>query len=501
MGDIFLALALILHILADTNSHMIPRRKFIQTGALFAGGMLMSGSALASVIPPSFTSKRPPLSDRRFISDAVEREILRVKAKIADPELAWLFENCFPNTLDTTVSHFGMLNGKSDAFIITGDIDAMWLRDSSAQVSPYVPYVNDDPKLKQLIQGVINRQTRSVLIDPYANAFNYDASKRSEWFNDKTDMKMELHERKWEVDSLCYVIRLAYKYWKVSADVSLFDSEWLAAMKTIVKTFKEQQRKTDQGPYHFQRGIGSSKDSLDNKGYGAPFKPVGLICSMFRPSDDATKYPFLIPSNFFAVLSLRQLSEILIAMKQKALAAECTALADEVLAAIKTHAIYRHPKHGDVYAYEVDGLGNQLVIDEPNLPNLLSLTYFGSVDKNDPVYLNTRKMILSDSNPYFVKGKHAEGVGSDHTPKGYVWHLSLIAWALTSNDDNEIIHCIEMIKNTHAGTGFMHEGFNADNPSRFTRKWFAWANTIFGELIVKIHNERPDILKRQFAKK
>lgn len=461
--------------------------------ALASGAIAMSKAGIFSS-SDKFQSHRPPLAQRKFVSKAIDAEIEKVKAKIADPELAWLFENCFPNTLDTTITHYGELKGKPDTFVITGDIDAMWLRDSSAQIFPYVPYINDDPALKKLVQGVIIRHARSVLIDPYANAFNYDDKKRSEWFGDHTDMKMELHERKWEVDSLCYVIRLAYKYWQVSGDTSIFDKEWTDAMYLIVKTFKEQQRKKDQGPYHFQRGIGSSKDSLSNKGYGAPIKPIGLICSMFRPSDDATTYPFLIPSNFFAVISLKQLAEIARTISASALAADALLLSDEVLLALNQNAIYKHPIHGDIYSYEIDGLGNRLVIDEPNLPNLLSLTYFGAVDKSDPIYQNTRKMILSDSNPYFVRGKYAEGVGSDHTPKGYVWHLSLIARALTSNDDAEITYCLKTIKATHNHTGFMHEGFNANDPSHYTRKWFAWANTIFGELILKVYHERPHLL-------
>ena len=183
------------------------------------------------------------------------------------------------------------------------------------------------------------------------------------------------------------------------------------------------------------------------------------------------------------------------AIKNETLAADSLTLANEVEQALREYAIHQHLKFGNVYAYEVDGLGNQLMIDEPNMPNLLSLTYFGAVDKSDPIYQNTRKMVLSDGNPYFYKGKYAEGVGSDHTPKGYVWHLSLIARALTSDDDTEITNCLNTIKATHAGTGFMHEGFSADNPSHYTRKWFAWANTLFGELILKVYQERPHLLK------
>ncbi|MCW3125362.1 MAG: hypothetical protein JWO03_1020 [Bacteroidetes bacterium] len=474
---------------------MLNRKEFIVNTTLVAGGLAISPATLFSAVN-KYESRRPPLAQRKFVSPAIEAEIAKVKAGITDPELAWLFENCFPNTLDTTITHHENINkGKADTFVITGDIDAMWLRDSSAQIFPYVPYINQDPVLKKLIQGVINRHARSVLIDPYANAFNYDASRRSEWYGDNTDMKMELHERKWEVDSLCYVIRLAYRYWQVSDDLSLFDAEWVSAMKTVLKTFKEQQRKTSPGPYHFQRGILANKDTLTNKGYGAPVKPVGLICSMFRPSDDATTYPFLIPSNFFAMVSLTQLANVFEALKQDALSKECADLSAEISKAINEYAQYQS-QDGLVYSYEIDGLGNRLVIDEPNMPNLLSLTYFGAVHKDDPIYRNTRKMVLSPGNPYFVKGKHAEGVGSDHTPKGYVWHLSLIARALTSDDDDEISYCLNTIKTTHAGTGFMHEGFSADNPSRYTRKWFAWANTLFGELIIKIYNEKPHLLKK-----
>ncbi len=472
---------------------MLDRKTFLLNSALAVGALAIDRSFIFAA--NKFESHRPPLAKRKFVSKAVDAEIEKVKAQIADPELAWLFENCFPNTLDTTITHHAELKGKADTFVITGDIDAMWLRDSSAQMFPYVPYVTQDNDLKKLVQGVINRHARSVLIDPYANAFNYDDSKKSGWYSDDTDMKMELHERKWEIDSLCYVIRLAYKYWKVSADTSLFDAEWVEAMKKIVKTFRDQQRKNDQGPYHFQRGVLPNRDNLSNKGYGATAKSVGLIYSMFRPSDDATSYPFLIPSNFFAVLSLKQLSEISTAIKSDTLAADCLSLAAEVQKAIKEYAIHHHPVFGDIYAYEVDGRGNQLVIDEPNMPNLLSLTYFGAVDNTDPIYLNTRKFVLSDSNPYYYKGKYAAGVGSDHTPKGYIWHLGLIARALTSDDDKEISYCLATIKATHAGTGFMHEGFSVNNPAHYTRKWFAWANTLFGELILKLAHERPHLLK------
>ena len=443
-----------------------------------------------------FKSNRPPLSERRFTSTAVENTITRMKKVIKDPEIAWLFENCFPNTLDTTVL-LKNIEGKPDTFVITGDIHAMWLRDSSAQVWPYLPMINEDKKLQQLIAGVINRQTKCILIDPYANAFN-DGPTGSEWDKDITTMKPELHERKWEVDSLCYPIRLAFNYWEKTKDTSPFDNNWKAAMQLVVQTFKQQQRKYDKGPYSFGRITSWSTDTVPGNGFGNPIKPNGLIVSIFRPSDDATIFPFLIPSNFFAVVSLRQLaimsSQIL---KDEIFTNECTGLANEVEAALKKYTTANHLQFGEMYAYEVDGFGNQLFMDDSNVPSLLSLPYLGAVKRSDKVYQNTRNFILSNSNPYFFKGKSAEGSGSPHTLENNIWPMSIILRAITSTSDDEIISCLRMLKKTHAGTGFIHESFNKDDPEKFTRKWFAWANTLFGEMILKIYQERPYILSRE----
>lgn len=443
-----------------------------------------------------FKSNRPPILERRFTSTAVENTITRMKKVIKDPEIAWLFENCFPNTLDTTV-FFKNIEDKPDTFVITGDIHAMWLRDSSAQVWPYLPLIKEDKDLQQLIAGVINRQTKCILIDPYANAFN-EGPTGSEWHKDLTTMKPELHERKWEVDSLCYPIRLAFNYWKKTNDSSPFDDNWRDAMELIVKTFKQQQRKHDRGPYTFGRTTSWSTDTVPGNGYGNPVNPNGLIVSIFRPSDDATIFPFLIPSNFYAVVSLRQLaimsSKIL---RNEKFASECNALANEVDEALKKYAMVHHLQFGKIYAYEIDGFGNKLFMDDSNVPSLLSLPYMGAVSISNTIYHNTRKFILSESNPYFFKAKNAEGSGSPHTLENNIWPMSIILRAITSTSDNEIISCLRMLKKTHAGTGFMHESFNKDDPEKFTRKWFAWANTLFGELILKIFHERPYLLSRE----
>ena len=452
----------------------------------------MNLTSTEMVIPTDNVGKyicqRPKEKDRLFKSDAVEKKIKEIKSMLKNPYLAWMFENCFPNTLDTTV-HFRKLNGKPDTFVYTGDIHAMWLRDSGAQVWPYVQLANNDPKLKEMLEGVIRRQFLCINIDPYANAFN-DGPVGGHWQSDLTDMKMELHERKWEIDSLCYPIRLAYHYWQVTGDASIFDEVWMEAIGNVLKTFKEQQRKDGVGPYNFQRRTERALDTLNNNGNGAPVKPVGLIVSSFRPSDDATTLQFLVPSNFFAVTSLRKASEILEKVnKNEAMASECKVLADEVETALKKYATYNHPEFGTIYAFEVDGFGNHLLMDDANVPSLLAMAYLGDVDINDPIYQNTRRFVWSDSNPYFFKGKAGEGIGGPHVAYDMVWPMSIMMKAFTSQNDQEIKDCVQMLMNTDAGTGFMHESFHKDDPKNFTRAWFAWQNTLFGELIIKLVND------------
>lgn len=437
------------------------------------------------------SGSRPPIEKRLFTSPAVEAQIVRVKSLLTNAKLAAMFENCFPNTLDTTV-HFrtDSVDGKPDTFVYTGDIPAMWLRDSAAQVWPYLALANEDPALKALIEGVIRRQIKCILIDPYANAFN-DGPTGGEWQSDFTEMVLDVHERKWEIDSLCYPIRLAYEYWKRTGDASIFDSNWLKAADLILATFTEQQRKTDKkGPYRFLRRTDRALDTLNNVGWGAPVSGCGLIVSCFRPSDDATTLQYLVPSNFFAVTSLRKMAEILTMVNSDSERAQkCTALADEVEQALRKYAIGEHPTAGVIYAYEVDGFGNKLFMDDSNVPSLLAMPYLGDIDIDDPIYQATRKFVWSDANPYFFRGKAAEGIGGPHVGYSMAWPMSIMMRAFTSQDDKEIAQCVKMLMNTDAGTGFIHESFDVDNPQHFTRPWFAWQNTLFGELILKLIND------------
>ena len=482
----------------------MKRRKFIRNSGLATAGLFIHRTGFSDS-GAAFPVVRVPEKTRKFRSASVEKIIIEIQQKTGNRELGWLFGNSFPNTLDTTVD-YSISNGMPDTYVITGDIDAMWLRDSSAQVWPYLPFCHEDKQLQLLIQGVIHRQAVCILKDPYANAFYKDENKISEWkATDETDMQPGIHERKWEIDSLCYPIRLAHGYWKATDDTTPFNARWADAMRNIIKTFTEQQRKSGHGPYHFQRKTSWATDGVPMAGYGYPARPNGLICSMFRPSDDATIFPYLIPSNLFAASSLHQLGELAGEMQKKNPApgwqdmiTAADALETELLTVLQSCIVDR-PGVGKMFPYEMDGFGNATFMDDANVPSLLSLSYL-----LDPAIIayagfaeaitNSRRMVLSSANPFFFSGKAGEGIGGPHAGIDMIWPLSIIMRALTSIDDKEIRHCLEMLQKSHAGTGFMHESFNKDDASKFTRKWFAWANTLFGELVLKIYREQPQLL-------
>lgn len=473
------------------------RRALLKLMAATAGGMLL-GRVPTARAASRHASHRPPPGQRRFASPAVEALIARTRAKIGDPELAWLFENCYPNTLDTTVQ-LGSLGGKPDTFIVTGDIDAMWLRDSSAQVWPYVSLAAHDEALRRLFRGLIHRHALCISIDPYANAFLPDPRAKTplSWAqHDLTDMRPGVAERKWEIDSLCYPIRLAHAYWQATGDRQPFDDDWRVAMHAVLATFRQQQRRHGPGPYHFQRPSANPTDTQFLGGYGQPTRAVGLIHAMFRPSDDACVYPLSIPGNLFAVSSLRQLARLSIALHDdRTFAGECTALADEVEQALQEFGVMHDEQGNEIWAYEVDGYGNQLFMDDANAPGLSSLAYLGCCPGDDPRYRRSRALAWSPRNPYFFQGRAAQGIGGPHQGLRMIWPMSIIMRGLSSDDDGEIRQCLRWLKTTHAGTGFMHEAFDQDDPAHFTRAWFAWANTLFGELIVQVAAQRPELLR------
>jgi hypothetical protein len=415
--------------------------------------------------------------------------------RIPDKELQRLFANCFPNTLDTTVET-GTLDGKPDTAVITGDIPAMWLRDSSAQVWPYLPLARKDQQLRAMLEGLIRRHARCILIDPYANAFlaKLDAPPINSSPEDLADQKPGVAERKWELDSLCYAIRLSHGYWKQTGDTLPFDAQWKQAMELAVATMHEQQRKHGDGPYKYLRTTRIATETVPGKGYGNPVNPIGLIASTFRPSDDACTFLFLIPSNLFAVTSLRQLAELANGvLNDHALATDAYSFAEEVENALRQYGT-AVTQNGTIWAYEVDGYGGQVLMDDAGIPSLLGLPYLRS-SPDSALYQRTREFVWSGRNPWFSRGTAGEAIGSPHIGKGMIWPMSQITYALTSNSDAEILRMLNLLKSAAASTGFIHESYFKDDSSKFTRAWFAWANTLFGELIGTLAVTRPHLLR------
>jgi meiotically up-regulated gene 157 (Mug157) protein len=447
----------------------------------------------------SYPDQRPAPERRAFSSPAVERCLVETAARIADPEVAWLFSNCFPNTLDTTV-RAGTQDGRPDTFVITGDIPAMWLRDSTAQVWPYLPLAKEDPALGSLLAGVVNRQVECVLLDPYANAFEPDPAKESKWKSDLTEMKPGIHERKYELDSLCAVLRLSRGYYDATGDGSCFGGRWLEAVGAILDTIEREQHLAPEGEkpfYTFARVGHLGSDTLPVRSNTYPGKNCGLSRCAFRPSDDSMVLPFLIPANAMAVVELRHAARLLDrAAGRPGLAVRARALAEAIDAGIRRHGIVDHPECGKIFAYEVDGFGSSYFMDDANVPSLLSFPYLGYCEASDALYLNTRKAVLSGHNPFYSEGQAARGIGGPHVGPGHIWPMSIIIQALTSESEEEVGQCLRLLKATHGGTGWMHEAFWKDDPGRFTRKWFAWANTLFGELILYIGRKWPALLDR-----
>lgn len=473
----------------------MDRREFVIGGACFGVAQALRARGRR----PGFSglSGRPAAGDRLFRSPAIEQAIAETCALIGSPELARIFQNCFPNTLDTTVFP-GDYAGKPDTYVITGDIDAMWLRDSGAQVWPYLEFAKEDRALGELLEGVIRRHTRLILLDSYANAFTREPGDPPlRWAaHDKTAMRPGVAERKWEIDSLCYPVRLAYGYWKATGATAPFDAEWMKAAKRIETTFQEQLRLKGRGSYCFQRDTTRSSDTLSHRGYGNPARPDGLICSGFRPSDDACQYPHSIPGNLFAVRTLERMAEIAVAVyADPSFARSCEVFASQVRAAVQQHGVVRDDKYGEILAYEEDGYGHALLMDDANVPGLLSLAYLELLPENDALYQRTRAFALSQADPYFFRGTAGEGIGGPHVGRGSIWPMSIIVRGLTSSSDAEIVQCLQTLCMTTAGTYFMHESFQMNDPRTYTRPWFAWANGLMGELVLKLRRERPALLR------
>lgn len=423
--------------------------------------------------------------DLKQIPKSLTALIEKVEKTFPDDEkLHKLFVNTFLNTYTTTLQQ----NGNDRTFVITGDIPAMWLRDSTAQVRPYL-LAADDPEIERLLAGVLKQQIEFVLLDPYANAFNKESNGKG-FQSDKTMMHPRVWERKYEIDSLCYPIQLAYLLWRQTGNTKHFDGAFKKAVQTILELWKTEQYHETKSPYSFERMNVRQSDTLNRNGKGSKTAYTGMTWSGFRPSDDACLYGYLVPSNMFATVVLGYVYEICEEVwKDSELKSVCNKLKGEIIDGIQRYAVSEHPYYGEVYCYEVDGNGNKLFMDDANVPSLLAAPYIGFCEKNDETYQNTRKLLLSRDNPYYYEGEVANGIGSPHTPDHYIWHIALSMQGLTSSTLEEKHRILELVKATDGNTGYLHEGFNASDPNKFTREWFAWSNSLFSEFVLDLCGE------------
>jgi meiotically up-regulated gene 157 (Mug157) protein len=419
----------------------------------------------------SIETKAVPPSFQKIINKVNE-------AFSEDAEVQKLFENCFLNTYQTTLKQ-----DEEGTFVITGDIPAMWLRDSSAQVRPYLILAKEDEEISAMLKQVIERQWKYILLDPYANAFNQTPNNKGHQ-EDHTEMNPWIWERKYEVDSLCYPIQLAYLYWKATDDQTILNERLKEVLETIYKLWKIEQEHEENSLYSFERDNCRVSDTLHREGKGGYSVKTGMTWSGFRPSDDACLYGYLVPANMFAVIVLNYAEEMLSAMKEIELAEKMAGLSKEIKQGIEKYGKINHPIFGDMYVYETDGNGNVNLMDDANVPSLLSIPYLGYADASDKTYVNTRNFILSRHNPYYYEGALAEGIGSPHTPDHYIWHISLAIQGMTAASKKEKARILDIFKRTHGSAYYMHEGFDADRPEEYTRSWFAWANSMFSEFIL-----------------
>lgn len=403
------------------------------------------------------------------------------------PRWAENFKAGFADTLLTTVRRYD----DGTTFLLTGDIPAMWLRDSTAQFRPYLVIAKEDEDIRSMISGLVQRQFRYINMDPYANAFNEESNGKGHQTDD-TEMTPWTWERKYEIDSLCYPVQLSYLLYKQTGDTSQFNEDFHEGVKKILHLWKVEQNHNNS-PYNFERDTWRKEDTLTHGGKGTPIAETGMTWSGFRPSDDACIYGYLVPSNMFATVVLGYIAELYSTLfDDTEIVAQAKELKTQIETGIKKFAVVPNKAGEDIFAYEVDGLGGYSIMDDSNVPSLMAAPYLGYCDKEDPTYLATRKTLLSKENPYFYEGKFAKGIGSSHTPENYVWPIALSIEGLTTNDKSEKERILNLLVDCDGGTNLMHEGFDVNDPNQFTRDWFSWANMMFCELVMDFYDIRID---------
>ncbi|KAK7888086.1 hypothetical protein LTR67_008963 [Exophiala xenobiotica] len=468
--------------------------------------------------------QRPPREHRTYHSTAVEEIISDMTSRMRDKDLARMFENCYSNTLDTTVKWVSTCTKDPAAHIIAGDMDAAWLRDNLWQLQAYTSLLSSstDPTIRNLWRGVVHQQARWVAQAPYSNSFNPPAASgipdgiashvvdmSKDVVRPPVDPKVTF-EGKYGLDSLASFLRLSRLFVEKTGETTLFDhEEWLRALKAVLNVLQEQSDSTfdEQGGYvqpiySFQRPSALSMNSVyngsevpPNGGIGNPVnRGTGLIKSAFRASDDATILPFHVPSNAFISVELRRIAALIASISPR-LAEECQQWGTAIESGIYKHGVHHHHVYGSVFAYEIDGYGSRIFMDDASPPSLLSLPYLGFVSLDNPIYVNTRRMVLTrEGNPHYRVGTQLEGQGSPHIDLETMWPIGTIVQALTTDVDGEIKWCLETLKKTSAGLGLVHEGVAVNDSTKYLRSWYAWGNSAFGELILDLAARKPELL-------
>ncbi|TQS36405.1 hypothetical protein Golomagni_03147 [Golovinomyces magnicellulatus] len=476
--------------------------------------------------PLKLPFQRPSVHCRTFSSPLVEKVIKEVTERMLDKDLARIFENAFPNTLDTTVRwHVDGSEDKADkkkssgnggkwrgaqSFIVTGDISAEWLRDSTNQLLQYQPLSKHDSGIYNLILGAINTQVEYVIESPYCNAFQPPSvSNLPTSSNEQEDVVHPAYEPsfvfecKYELDSLAHFLSLVNTFHNNTGSTEFVTHRWIKALKSVKNVLDQQSESTfdptngnfRQNIYTFQRQTEHGTETLSLSGIGNPLNfGTGLIRSAFRPSDDASILGFLIPANAQMAIELGKTSKILKIVHELSLAEEFEKRAQQIKNGIWEHGVVNHKKYGRVFAYEVDGYGSQIMMDDANVPSLLSLPILGFVDIKNEVYQNTRKMVLeNEGNPYYLTGLDFQGIGGPHVGLRHAWPMSVLIRAMTTDNDDEILECLKIIRNS-SPLGLIHEAINVNFKSVFTRPWFAWANSVFAQTIIILAKKKPHLL-------
>ncbi|CEP24516.1 unnamed protein product [Cyberlindnera jadinii] len=475
-----------------------------------------------SLGPLGLPFQRPPVQCRTFTSSAVEALLEQLKERIEDPDLARLLENTLPNTLDTTVLwHKPQGNDKfAQTFVVTGDIHAEWLRDAARQLSVYQPLAKDDPQLQELMRGAINTQASFILVSPYCNAFHPPPGsgiKKGDTARDSVSPIPHwkyVFECKYELDSLASFLTLSNEYFEQTKDSSIFNELWINAMLNILTVIKRESVPTfsEDGSvnpfyYTFQRNTNIGTETLPLAGTGNPVNfGTGLVRSAFRPSDDACTFQFFIPANAHMSVELLRAAENLKSVKDQIdgfqyevdrIIRKSTNISQTIKTAIYKHAVREHPEFGRVFAYEIDGYGGSVLMDDANIPSLLSLPDLGFLDIDDEIYQNTRRMILTKrGNPFYLQGSHFKGIGGPHVGIHNAWPMSLLMAIRTTDDDEEIKENLQLVLQNTAGLGLIHETIHVNfrDGLRYTRPWFAWANSEFGKTILDLAKRKPHLI-------